>query len=116
LVHYVFNPALVGGNLADTITFENFVVYASEHSHYIYNRINFGMDLSQNHKGSQKPRRFDNWCLFSRHKNLGNLPIIIIPAICKDKGSPFRDPDVCYKYGMTYSSLSICKDKDSSYF
>ncbi|KAH1224169.1 Protein PIN-LIKES 3 [Glycine max] len=26
LVHYVFNPALVGGNLADTITFENVVL------------------------------------------------------------------------------------------
>ncbi|KAL4306628.1 hypothetical protein AHAS_Ahas16G0197300 [Arachis hypogaea] len=25
--------------------------------------------------------------------NLENLPIIIIPAICKDKGSPFGDPD-----------------------
>ncbi|XP_016206581.1 protein PIN-LIKES 3-like [Arachis ipaensis] len=87
LVHYVFNPALVEGNLADTITFENFVTL--EHSHYIYNRVNFGMDPSQNHKGSQKPRR-----------KLRNLPIIIIPAICKDKGSPFGDPDVYYTYGM----------------
>ncbi|XP_020963391.1 uncharacterized protein LOC107609957 [Arachis ipaensis] len=42
------------------------VVYASEHSHYIYNKVNFGMDPSQNHKGSQKPSRFDNWCLFCR--------------------------------------------------
>ncbi|XLR69028.1 hypothetical protein S83_019700, partial [Arachis hypogaea] len=72
------------------------MVYASEHSHYIYNRVNFGMDPSQNHKGSQKPRKFDNWCVFCRHRNLGNLPIIIIPAICKDKGSPFGDLDVCY--------------------
>lgn len=39
--------------------------------------------------------------------NLGNLPIIIIPAICKDKGSPFGDPDVCYQFGMAYASLSM---------
>lgn len=39
--------------------------------------------------------------------NLGNLPIIIIPAICQDKGSPFGDPDVCYQYGMAYASLSM---------
>lgn len=39
--------------------------------------------------------------------NLGNLPIIIIPAICKDKGSPFGDSDVCYRYGMAYASLSM---------
>ncbi|KAL4299681.1 hypothetical protein AHAS_Ahas17G0125200 [Arachis hypogaea] len=83
------------------------VVYASEHSHYIYNKVNFGMDPSQNHKGSQKPSRFDNWCLFCRYRNLGNLPIIIIPTICKDKGSLFGDPDVCYKYGMAYASLSM---------
>ncbi|XP_027193107.1 protein PIN-LIKES 3-like isoform X2 [Cicer arietinum] len=39
--------------------------------------------------------------------NLGNLPIIIIPAICKDKGSPFGDPDVCYQDGISYASLSM---------
>ncbi|XP_057421855.1 protein PIN-LIKES 3-like isoform X2 [Lotus japonicus] len=39
--------------------------------------------------------------------NLGNLPIIIIPAICKDKDSPFGEPDICYQYGMAYVSLSM---------
>ncbi|KAG4990806.1 hypothetical protein JHK82_024299 [Glycine max] len=39
--------------------------------------------------------------------NLGNLPIIIIPAICKDKGSPFGDSNVCCQYGMAYASLSM---------
>jgi hypothetical protein len=39
--------------------------------------------------------------------NLGNLPIIIIPAICKEKGSPFGDPKICHKYGMAYVSLSM---------
>ena len=35
------------------------------------------------------------------------MPIIIIPAICKDKGSPFGDPDVFYQYGMAYASYSM---------
>ncbi|KAG5542698.1 hypothetical protein RHGRI_015725 [Rhododendron griersonianum] len=39
--------------------------------------------------------------------NLGNILIIIIPAVCKDKGSPFGDPDVCHRYGMAYASLSM---------
>ncbi|GKB99815.1 PIN-LIKES 3-like protein [Tanacetum coccineum] len=34
------------------------------------------------------------------------MMLIIIPAICKEKASPFGDPDVCYKYGMAYASLS----------
>ncbi|RYQ91591.1 hypothetical protein Ahy_B09g097549 [Arachis hypogaea] len=108
LVHYVFNPALVGGNLADTITFENFVTLwfmpVNILITFIIESI-LGWILV---KITRAPKNLE--------ENLGNLPIIIIPAICKDKGSPFRDPDVCYKYGMTYSSLSICKDKDSSYF
>ncbi|KAJ0040194.1 hypothetical protein Pint_28769 [Pistacia integerrima] len=39
--------------------------------------------------------------------NLGNLPIIIIPAVCREKGSPFGAPETCYKYGMAYVSLSM---------
>lgn len=39
--------------------------------------------------------------------NLGNLPLIIIPAVCREKGSPFGAPEICYKYGMAYVSLSM---------
>ncbi|KAH9613192.1 hypothetical protein KSS87_018942 [Heliosperma pusillum] len=39
--------------------------------------------------------------------NLGNIIIIIIPAICKEKGSPFGAPDVCHTNGMAYASLSL---------
>lgn len=33
--------------------------------------------------------------------------LIIIPAVCKEKGSPFGDPGVCHTYGMSYASLSM---------
>ncbi|XP_027771989.1 protein PIN-LIKES 1-like isoform X2 [Solanum pennellii] len=39
--------------------------------------------------------------------NLGNMLLIIIPAVCKEKGSPFGDPGVCHTYGMSYASLSM---------
>lgn len=39
--------------------------------------------------------------------NLGNMPLIIIPAVCKEKGSPFGSPDACHSYGMAYASLSM---------
>ncbi|KAJ8438382.1 hypothetical protein Cgig2_006300 [Carnegiea gigantea] len=39
--------------------------------------------------------------------NLGNLPIILVPAMCKERGSPFGAPEVCEKYGLAYASLSL---------
>lgn len=39
--------------------------------------------------------------------NMGNLPLIIVPAVCREEGSPFGEPDVCHTYGMAYASLSM---------
>ncbi|XP_024928907.3 protein PIN-LIKES 3 isoform X3 [Ziziphus jujuba] len=39
--------------------------------------------------------------------NLGNLLLIIIPAVCKEKGSPFGNSGACYTYGLAYASLSM---------
>ncbi|KAF5769235.1 putative membrane transport protein [Helianthus annuus] len=39
--------------------------------------------------------------------NLGNMLLIILPAVCKEKASPFGDPDVCYEYSIAYASLSL---------
>lgn len=39
--------------------------------------------------------------------NLGNMPLIIIPAVCKERGSPFGSPDTCQTYGLAYVSLSM---------
>ena len=33
--------------------------------------------------------------------------VIIIPAVCKEKGSPFGDPGICHQYGMAYATLSM---------
>ncbi|KAF7829068.1 protein PIN-LIKES 7 [Senna tora] len=39
--------------------------------------------------------------------NLGNLPIVIIPAICNEKGGPFGDRDSCRPAALSYSSFSM---------
>jgi len=39
--------------------------------------------------------------------NLGNMPLIIIPAVCKESGRPFGALDVCNTKGMAYASLSM---------
>lgn len=39
--------------------------------------------------------------------NLGNILLIIVPAICTQSGSPFGDHDVCKANGLSYSSFSM---------
>ncbi|XP_058106967.1 protein PIN-LIKES 3-like isoform X2 [Magnolia sinica] len=39
--------------------------------------------------------------------NLGTMLLIIVPAICQEKGRPFGAPDVCRTYGLAYTSLSM---------
>lgn len=39
--------------------------------------------------------------------NLGNLMLIIVPAICKEDGSPFGDHNTCYTIGLSYASFSM---------
>lgn len=108
LVHYVFNPALVGGNLADTITLENVILLWFMPVNILLTLIlgsALGWILV---RLTRPPKHLEGLILgVCSAGNLGNLPIIIIPAICKDKGSPFGDSDVCYRYGMAYASLSM---------
>ncbi|CAA2966933.1 uncharacterized transporter -like isoform X1 [Olea europaea subsp. europaea] len=39
--------------------------------------------------------------------NLGNLLLILVPAICKEDRNPFGDPNVCASVGFSYVSLSM---------
>nr|POE89462.1 protein pin-likes 3 [Quercus suber] len=39
--------------------------------------------------------------------NLGNLLLIIVPAVCDETNSPFGDSSTCSTYGEAYASLSM---------
>ncbi|KAL9345789.1 hypothetical protein Peur_060642 [Populus x canadensis] len=39
--------------------------------------------------------------------NLGNLLLIIVPAVCMESNSPFGDSTICSTNGTTYASLSM---------
>ncbi|GJR19661.1 PIN-LIKES 7-like protein [Tanacetum coccineum] len=39
--------------------------------------------------------------------NLGNILLIIVPAICTEGGSPFGEHSVCKSKGLSYSSFSM---------
>ncbi|XP_031269245.1 protein PIN-LIKES 7-like [Pistacia vera] len=39
--------------------------------------------------------------------NLGNLLLIVVPAICNEEGSPFGNRNVCSSVGLSYASFSM---------
>ncbi|KAI4327879.1 hypothetical protein L6164_020290 [Bauhinia variegata] len=108
IVFYVFNPALVSSNLAKTITYESVAsLWYMPVNIFITFLIGSALGWVLI-KITKAPKRLQGLILgCCAAGNLGNLPIIIVPSVCKEKGSPFGDPDVCYKYGMAYASLSM---------
>ncbi|XP_051124557.1 protein PIN-LIKES 3-like isoform X2 [Andrographis paniculata] len=108
IVFYVFNPSLVSSNLAQSITFESMV-------HLWFMPFNIlitfiigsilGWVVTQLTKAPAHLRGLIIGCCAGG--NLGTMLLIIIPAVCKEKASPFGDPVVCNKSGMAYASLSM---------
>lgn len=105
---YVFNPALVYSNLAKTITYESMVKLWFMPFNILFTFIIgsvLGWVVIQVTRAPIHLRGLVIGCCAAG--NLGNLLLIIIPAVCKEKGSPFGSPDVCHTYGMAYASLSM---------
>ncbi|KAF8011230.1 hypothetical protein BT93_J1747 [Corymbia citriodora subsp. variegata] len=105
---FVFNPALVGSNLASAVTSENIVQSWFMPINILITFIigsALGWILVKVTRAPQHVKGLILGCCASG--NLGNLPLIIIPAVCKEQGSPFGAPDVCHKYGMAYASISM---------
>ncbi|PKA60382.1 hypothetical protein AXF42_Ash008442 [Apostasia shenzhenica] len=108
LVFYVFSPALVSTNLSQTITLESVVLLWFMPINIFLTFVigsAFGWIVIQ---VTRAPFHLRGLILGScAAGNLGNLLLITIPAACKEKGSPFGDPDICSKYGLAYASLSM---------
>ncbi|XP_050228566.1 protein PIN-LIKES 3-like [Mercurialis annua] len=108
LVFYVLNPALVGGNLARTITFESIKLLWFMPVNILITFIvgsALGWILI---KITGAPKHLKGLVLgCCAAGNMGNLPLIIVPALCKETGSPFGAPQVCQAYGLAYASLSM---------
>uniref|UniRef100_A0A803MHR2 Uncharacterized protein n=1 Tax=Chenopodium quinoa TaxID=63459 RepID=A0A803MHR2_CHEQI len=108
VVFYVFNPALLASTLAKTITFESFLTLwfmpVNIFITYLIGSI-LGWVLI---KVTKAPRHLKGLIIGACSAgNLGKLPLIIVPAMCREKGSPFGDVDVCQSYGLAYASLSM---------
>ncbi|KAL4577812.1 hypothetical protein LXL04_013926 [Taraxacum kok-saghyz] len=108
VVFFVSNPALVGSNLAQTITLESIISMWFMPVNIIITFI-IGAILGWVLILITRPPPHLKGLILgvSSAGNLGNLPLIIVPAVCKEKGSPFGDPDICHDYAMAYASLSM---------
>ncbi|KAG2635858.1 protein PIN-LIKES 3-like [Panicum virgatum] len=108
IVFYVFNPSLVAIYLAKTITMESLAklwfMPVNILLAFIFGLF-FGWIVVKVTRAPAKLRGLILGCCSAG--NLGNIFLIIIPALCKEKGSPFGNPDVCQTYGLAYSSLSM---------
>ncbi|XP_051188441.1 protein PIN-LIKES 3 [Lolium perenne] len=107
VVFYVFNPCLVSVYLAKTITMESMAKLWFMPVNVLFTftfGLIFGWIVIKVTGAPPKLRGLILGCCSAG--NLGSIILIIIPALCKEKGSPFGAPDVCQTYGLAYSSLS----------
>ncbi|XP_058073367.1 protein PIN-LIKES 3-like isoform X2 [Magnolia sinica] len=108
VVYFVFNPALVCTNLSRTITFKSVVSLWFMPLNILLTVVigsALGRAIIQITKTPSHLRGLILGCCAAG--NLGTMLLIIVPAICQEKGSPFGAPDVCRTYGLAYTSLSM---------
>ncbi|KAM1032280.1 hypothetical protein ACFX2I_035874 [Malus domestica] len=108
VVFYVFSPALVGSNIAQTITYQSMVKMWFMPVNILITFVigsMLGWLLIQVTRPPAHLRGLVLGCCAAG--NLGMMLLVIVPAVCIEKGSPFGASDVCHMYAMGYASLSM---------
>ncbi|XP_048425753.1 protein PIN-LIKES 1-like [Pyrus x bretschneideri] len=108
VVFYVFGPALVGSNVAQTITYQSMVNMWFMPVNILITFVigsMLGWLLIQLTRPPAHLRGLVLGCCAAG--NLGMMLLVIVPAVCIEKGSPFGASDVCHMYAMGYASLSM---------
>ncbi|XP_057736290.1 protein PIN-LIKES 3-like [Arachis stenosperma] len=108
LVYYVFIPALICSILTKSITFRSLVILWFMPMNILLTFIAgsaLGWLLMKVTKAPHNLQGLVLGCCAGG--NLGNLPLIVIPSVCKQSSSPFGDVDVCYQKAMAYVTLSL---------
>lgn len=108
IVFYVFNPCLIFTSLAKTVTLHDLISWW-------FMPINIGITFFMGSilgwiavKFLKPDPHLEGLIVASSSAgNLGNLMLIIIPAICKEEESPFGDPVTCNSRALSYASLSM---------
>ncbi|XP_020591416.1 protein PIN-LIKES 3-like [Phalaenopsis equestris] len=108
VVFYIFNPALVASNLSQTFSLDSMILLWFMPINLVLNSLvgsALGWILIQITKA---PKRLRAVILASCSAgNVGNLFLVLVPTMCKEKSSPLHNPGVCETYAMAYASLSM---------
>ncbi|XP_059644631.1 protein PIN-LIKES 5-like isoform X1 [Cornus florida] len=104
----VFTPSLIYSSLAQTVTIEDIISWW-------FMPVNIGLTfLVGGVLGwiavkilKPKPHLEGLVIAMCSTGNMGNMLLILVPAICKENGSPFGDHIICASTGLSYSSFSM---------
>ncbi|CAH9099657.1 unnamed protein product [Cuscuta epithymum] len=108
IVFVVFTPSLIFASLAETVTIQDIISWW-------FMPINIGLTfvfggfLGWIAVKVLKPKPHLEGLIIASCSsgNLGNLLLIVVPAICDEDGSPFGDKSVCSTHGLSYASFSM---------
>ncbi|KAB1201992.1 hypothetical protein CJ030_MR8G005374 [Morella rubra] len=108
IVFMVFTPSLMFANLAQTVTLQDIISWW-------FMPINIGLTfffggiLGWMVVKILRPKPHLEGLIIATCSsgNLGNLLLIIVPAICNEEGSPFGERSVCRSVGLSYASFSM---------
>ncbi|CAI9753318.1 unnamed protein product [Fraxinus pennsylvanica] len=108
IVFIIFTPSLMFANLAKTVTLEDIISWW-------FMIVNVGITflvggiLGWIAVKLLKPKPHLEGLIISMCSsgNLGNIMLIIVPAICEQDGNPFGDKTVCSTVGLSYVSFSM---------
>ncbi|KAD7479149.1 hypothetical protein R6Q59_008043 [Mikania micrantha] len=108
IVFVAFTPSLIFASLAKTVTLEDIISWW-------FMPINIGITfLCGGMLGwiatkliRPKPHMEGLLIAMCSTGNLGNILLIIVPAICTQGGSPFGEHSVCKSKGLSYASFSM---------
>lgn len=108
IVFVVFTPCLMFASLAETVTFEDLVAWWFMPINVALTFL-FGGILGWIVVKLLKPKPHLEGLIIATCSagNLGNILLIIIPAICTQEGSPFGDHKICSTVGLSYASYSM---------
>uniref|UniRef100_A0ACD5XYS5 Uncharacterized protein n=1 Tax=Avena sativa TaxID=4498 RepID=A0ACD5XYS5_AVESA len=109
VVFTVFTPSLIFASLAKTVTLADVVSWW-------FMPVNIAITFLAGSalgwiacKVLKPPQHFRGLIIaFCSSGNLGNLLLIVVPAVCDEDGNPFgKDRSQCRSRGLSYSSLSM---------
>lgn len=108
LVFFLFSPSIILSNLADTITLDSLATLWFMLVNILLTFL-IGSALAWILiKITRTPQHLQGLVIgCCSAGNLGNLPLIILPAVCEEENSPFGDSSVCTTDGEAYAALSM---------